>query len=155
MAVGAPTPHIDELARARAAPHLLLLGAVVQPVAASLLTGRLPMRHGLLRPPMYGEPGGLDGEVTLAELLSGAGYATQAVGKWHMGENRVSQPQHVGFDDFYGFLSVSDMTPNGATPTSSPRSSTAPSAPSGCGTSRSTAASCTPPGAATPRTSRR
>ena len=26
-----------------------------------------------------------------------------------MGENRASQPQHVGFDDFYGFLSVSDM----------------------------------------------
>ena len=67
------------------------------------------MRHGLLRPPMYGEPGGLEGEVTIAELLSDAGYATQAVGKWHMGENLASQPQHVGFDDFYGFLSVSDM----------------------------------------------
>ena len=26
-----------------------------------------------------------------------------------MGENVESQPQHVGFDDFYGFLSVSDM----------------------------------------------
>ncbi len=26
-----------------------------------------------------------------------------------MGENVQSQPQHVGFDDFYGFLSVSDM----------------------------------------------
>ena len=34
---------------------------------------------------------------------------TQAVGKWHMGENVQSQPQNVGFDDFYGFLSVSDM----------------------------------------------
>ena len=67
------------------------------------------MRHGLLRPPMYGEPGGLQGEVTLAELLADAGYVTQAVGKWHMGENVESQPQNVGFDDFYGFLSVSDM----------------------------------------------
>ncbi|HEY6318675.1 MAG TPA: sulfatase-like hydrolase/transferase [Acidimicrobiia bacterium] len=109
VAVGAPTPHIDELARR----GLLLTSCYSEPSCspsrASLLTGRLPMRHGLLRPPMYGEPGGLDGEVTLAELLHGAGYATQAVGKWHMGENRVSQPQHVGFDDFYGFLSVSDM----------------------------------------------
>ena len=67
------------------------------------------MRHGLLRPPMYGQPGGLDGEVTLAQLLSDAGYVTQAVGKWHIGENVESQPQNVGFDDFYGFLSVSDM----------------------------------------------
>ena len=58
---------------------------------------------------MYGEPGGLQGEVTLAQLLSEAGYATQAVGKWHLGENVESQPQNVGFDDFYGFLSVSDM----------------------------------------------
>ena len=79
------------------------------PSRASLLTGRLPMRHGLHRPPMYGEPGGLQGEVTLAELLSDAGYVTQAVGKWHLGENVESQPQNVGFDDFYGFLSVSDM----------------------------------------------
>jgi arylsulfatase len=47
--------------------------------------------------------------VTVAQLLADAGYATQAVGKWHMGENEESQPQHVGFDDFYGFLSVSDM----------------------------------------------
>ena len=79
------------------------------PSRATLLTGRLPMRHGLLRPPMYGEPGGLQGEITLAELLSSAGYVTQAVGKWHLGENAESQPQNVGFDDFYGFLSVSDM----------------------------------------------
>ena len=79
------------------------------PTRASIMTGRLPMRHGLLIPPMYGMPGGLQGEVTLPQILSDAGYVTQAVGKWHMGENRESQPQHVGFDDFYGFLSVSDM----------------------------------------------
>ena len=109
VAVGAPTPNIDHLAR----EGLLLTSCYSEPSCspsrASLMTGRLPMRHGLLRPPMYGEPGGLQGEVTIAQLLADAGYATQAVGKWHMGENRESQPQHVGFDDFYGFLSVSDM----------------------------------------------
>ncbi|WP_208027658.1 arylsulfatase [Rhabdothermincola sediminis] len=109
VAVGAPTPNIDRLARR----GLLLTSCYSEPSCtpsrASLLTGRLPMRHGLLRPPMYGEPGGLAGEITLAQLLSDAGYVTQAVGKWHMGENVESQPQHVGFDDFYGFLSVSDM----------------------------------------------
>ena len=109
IAVGAPTPNIDRLAR----EGLLLTSCYSEPSCspsrASLMTGRLPMRHGLLRPPMYGQPGGLDGEVTVAQLLGDAGYVTQAVGKWHMGENRESQPQHVGFDDFYGFLSVSDM----------------------------------------------
>jgi arylsulfatase len=108
-AVGAPTPNIDKLARR----GLMLTSCYSEPSCtpsrASLMTGRLPMRHGLLRPPMYGEAGGLDGEVTIAELLSDAGYVTQAVGKWHMGENTASQPQNVGFDDFYGFLSVSDM----------------------------------------------
>ncbi|MGH9050915.1 MAG: arylsulfatase [Acidimicrobiia bacterium] len=106
---GAATPNIDRLAR----EGLLLTSCYSEPSCtpsrASLMTGRLPMRHGLLIPPMYGTPGGLEGEITLAQLLSDAGYATQAVGKWHMGENVVSQPQNVGFDDFYGFLSVSDM----------------------------------------------
>lgn len=109
VAVGAPTPNIDRLAR----DGLLLTSCYSEPSCtpsrASLMTGRLPMRHGIMRPPMYGEAGGLQGEVTIAELLSDSGYVTQAVGKWHMGENRESQPQHVGFDDFYGFLSVSDM----------------------------------------------
>lgn len=109
VAVGAPTPNIDRLARR----GLMLTSCYSEPSCtpsrASLMTGRLPIRHGLLRPPMYGQPGGLDGEVTLAKLLSEAGYATQAVGKWHIGENVESQPQHVGFDDFFGFLSVSDM----------------------------------------------
>ncbi|MGH8985121.1 MAG: arylsulfatase [Acidimicrobiia bacterium] len=106
---GAPTPNIDRLAR----EGLLLTSCYSEPSCtpsrASLMTGRLPMRHGLLIPPMYGMPGGLHGETTLAQLLSNAGYATQAVGKWHIGENVESQPQNVGFDDFYGFLSVSDM----------------------------------------------
>jgi arylsulfatase len=108
-AFGAPTPNIDRLAR----EGLLMTSAYSEPsctpTRASIMTGRLPMRHGLLIPPMYGMPGGLSGEVTLPQILSDAGYVTQAVGKWHMGENVESQPQNVGFDDFYGFLSVSDM----------------------------------------------
>jgi arylsulfatase len=109
VAVGAPTPHIDRLATAGLRLTSCYSEPSCTPSRASLLTGRLPMRHGLQRPPMYGEPGGLQGETTLAELVSAAGYVTQAVGKWHLGENVESQPQHVGFDDFYGFLSVSDM----------------------------------------------
>jgi arylsulfatase A-like enzyme len=108
-AVGAPTPNMDRLAR----EGLQLTSSYSQPsctpTRATIMTGRLPIRHGLLRPPMYGEKGGLEGEITLAQILSQAGYITQAVGKWHMGENEESQPQNVGFDDFYGFLSVSDM----------------------------------------------
>ncbi len=109
VAVGAPTPNIDRLARQGKLLTSCYSEPSCTPSRASLLTGRLPMRHGLQRPPMYGEPGGLEGERTLAEILSEAGYVTQAVGKWHLGESTASQPQHCGFDDFYGFLSVSDM----------------------------------------------
>ncbi len=109
LAVGAPTPHMDRLAQ----EGLRLTSSYSQPTCsptrATIMTGRLPMRHGILRPPMYGEMGGLSGEITVAKILSQSGYVTQAVGKWHMGENEESQPQNVGFDDFYGFLSVSDM----------------------------------------------
>jgi arylsulfatase A-like enzyme len=109
IAVGAPTPTFDRLAREGLQLTSCYSEPSCSPSRATLLTGRVPNRHGLHRPPMYGEAGGLQGEVTLAQLLSSAGYKTQAVGKWHVGENLASQPQNVGFDDFYGFLSVSDM----------------------------------------------
>ena len=70
IAVGAPTPNIDRLAQ----EGLLLTSCYSEPsctpTRASIMSGRLPMRHGLLVPPMYGMPGGLQGEVTLPQLLS-------------------------------------------------------------------------------------
>lgn len=108
-ALGAPTPTVDKLAR----EGLRLTSTYAQPSSsptrATIMTGRLPVRHSVIRPPMYGEKGGLSGEITIAQLLKKGGYTTQAVGKWHIGENTESQPQNVGFDDFYGFMSVSDM----------------------------------------------
>jgi arylsulfatase len=109
VAVGAPTPNFDKIARNGLQLTSCYSEPSCSPSRATLLTGRVPNRHGLHRPPMYGEAGGLQGEVTMPQLLSAAGYVTQAVGKWHVGENIASQPQNVGFDDFYGFLSVSDM----------------------------------------------
>lgn len=109
-AMGAPTPRLDALAAA----GLRLTSAYSQPsctpTRASILTGRLPVRTGLLRPflPGEGASGGLNGEVTLAQLLKQAGYATHAVGKWHLGQAKGTQPQNVGFDDYYGTLTSSD-----------------------------------------------
>jgi arylsulfatase A-like enzyme len=107
--VGNPTPTMDRLAH----QGLILTSAYstpsCTPTRATIMTGQNPLHHGLLRPPMYGEPGGLDGAVTVANILQKFGYVTQGVGKWHMGENEGSLPQNVGFDDFYGFLGVSDM----------------------------------------------
>lgn len=108
-AVGNPTPTMDRLAQS----GLILTSAYstpsCTPTRATVMTGQNPLHHGLLRPPMYGEPGGLDGAVTMPAILQKLGYVTQGVGKWHMGENEASLPQNVGFDDYYGFLGVSDM----------------------------------------------
>jgi arylsulfatase A-like enzyme len=108
-AVGNPTPTMDRLAHA----GLILTSSYstpsCTPTRATIHLGQNPLHHGLLRPPMYGEPGGLDGAVTVASVLGKLGYVTQGVGKWHMGENEGSLPQNVGYDDFYGFLGVSDM----------------------------------------------
>jgi arylsulfatase len=59
------------------------------PSRSSILTGRFAIRSGTHSVPL---PGSLDGltqwEVTLAETLSDAGYASGAFGKWHLGSSQ-------------------------------------------------------------------
>ncbi|MBM3536041.1 MAG: arylsulfatase [Alphaproteobacteria bacterium] len=109
VAVGNATPVMDRLAH----EGLILTSAYstpsCSPTRATIHTGQNPLHHGILRPPMYGEAGGLDGAITMPKLLKDHGYITQGVGKWHMGENKGSLPQNVGYDDYVGFLGVSDM----------------------------------------------
>ena len=98
---GAPTPRIDGLA----AEGLKLLNfnmeAQCTPARSALLTGRHPIRSGTASVPLGGGPDGLTRwEVTIAQALSDAGYATGMYGKWHLGsdpENR--SPVDFGFDE--------------------------------------------------------
>ena len=103
-AIGAATPNIDRLAKEGLRLTSVYSQPLCTPSRATLLTGRLPVRHGLLRPPQIGEEGGMEGEVTIAELLSDVGYYTAISGKWHLGEGPINQPQYNGFDEYYGFL---------------------------------------------------
>ena len=98
---GAPTPRIDALA----AEGLKLLNFNVEaqctPSRSALLTGRHAIRSGTQAVPITGGPDGLTRwEVTIAQALSDAGYATGMWGKWHLGsdpENR--SPVDFGFDE--------------------------------------------------------
>jgi len=108
-AVGNPTPDLDRYAH----NGLNLTSAYSQPSSsptrASILTGQYPIHHGIFRPGIHGEPMGLPADATIAQLLSNKGYVTQAIGKWHIGEHISAQPQNVGFDNFRGFLAVSNI----------------------------------------------
>lgn len=104
--LGAPTPHIDRLAR----EGLKLTSAYAQPsctpTRAALNTGRLPVRSGLLMPFLLNDKADISSEILAAKLLSAAGYRTGLAGKWHLGEKDGSRPWQVGFDEFEGFLGV-------------------------------------------------
>ena len=98
---GAPTPRIDELA----AQGLRLLNFNVEPQCtpsrSAVLTGRHPIRSGTQTVEMSGETDGLTRwEVTIAQALSDAGYATGMWGKWHLGSDvETRSPIEFGFDE--------------------------------------------------------
>lgn len=48
-------------------------------------------------------------ELTFARLLKTHGYATQAVGKWHCGDQPEFLPTRHGFDHYYGLPYSNDM----------------------------------------------
>jgi arylsulfatase len=64
----------------------------------------MPVRSGTWRAASPGMQGGLaPWEVTLAETLSAAGYATALFGKWHLGDSPGRYPTDQGFDRWWGF----------------------------------------------------
>jgi len=72
------------------------------PSRAACATGRLAIRSGMYNIGMLRESHGLCGEeVTIAEVLSKAGYATAFHGKWHLGDIEESYPHNQGFDEAF------------------------------------------------------
>ena len=65
-----------------------------------MLTGRIPVRHGMGVVGMPHEFSGMrEEEVTIAEVLSEAGYATAFFGKGHLGDIEESYLHNQGFDE--------------------------------------------------------
>lgn len=100
---GAETPRIDRLATEGMRLTNFNVEPQCTPSRSALMTGRLPIRSGTSRVASGGAADGLTlWEVTLAELLSGRGYATGIWGKWHLGSSDARLPTQQGFDEFYG-----------------------------------------------------
>lgn len=98
------TPNIDSIAQ-QGMQFLQCNSAspVCSPARAGILTGRYPNRYGIPRVldvnDTYGIPAS---ETTIAQMLKPSGYATMAVGKWHLGSVQPYLPINKGFDEWYG-----------------------------------------------------
>lgn len=115
------TPHLDRLAgQGMRFTDAYAACAVCSPSRAAVLSGRYPPRHGITtwirsNPGLDQHPAGHQPEskfrlleplnhywmdleeITAAELLKGAGYATCHIGKWHLGDKKW-HPDRQGFD---------------------------------------------------------
>jgi uncharacterized sulfatase len=138
------TPHLDSLARQGMRFTQHYAGAsVCSPSRVALMTGRYPIRAGfssVMTPTdlpyfkrymwhlskIFNQLGVVDmgtdskyngirqKEITLAEALKKAGYATGMSGKWHLGDLKTSpefNPMYHGFDDFFGLNAANDEFP--------------------------------------------
>jgi arylsulfatase A len=111
------TPRLDALAAEGQKWTSFYSGeSVCTPSRAALLTGRLAIRSGMNPPSdvrrvlFPDSTGGLPAsEITIAELLRGRGYASTAIGKWHLGHLPAHLPMAHGFDHYFGIPYSNDM----------------------------------------------
>src|SRR5215203_5838433 len=90
------------------------------PSRAQLITGRYAIRSGLAAGVLFpNSVGGLQpSEITIAEVLKQRGYATLAVGKWHLGHLPQFLPTNQGFDGYFGIPYSNDMDRDSTLPPS-------------------------------------
>ena len=106
---GAATPRIDKLASEGTRLTNFNVEAQCTPSRSAIMTGRFSIRSGTHSVPIGGRLEGLtQWEVTIAELLSIAGYATGHFGKWHLGSEQGRLPNGQGFDEWYGIPRTTD-----------------------------------------------
>lgn len=96
------TPTLDQLAAESVRFDRFYVSPVCAPTRASLLSGRYDVRTGVTGVTGRREIMGSD-EITIAELLKGAGYRTGCFGKWHNGKQFPNDPVGQGFEQFFGF----------------------------------------------------
>ena len=122
------TPTLDRLSyEGQKWTQFYSASSVCTPSRAALLTGRLPIRNGMIGSKtrvffpdsQYGIP---DSEITIAEKLKENGYKNAIIGKWHLGHKKEYLPLQHGFDYYFGIPYSNDMDPiNGVTCCPGPR----------------------------------
>lgn len=112
------TPNLDRMAaEGMKLTSFYSVCGVCSPSRTGAMTGCYAQRvnlhrndvgRGVLRPI---SPKGLHPEeMTVAEVLKKAGYATKVIGKWHLGDQPEFLPTRQGFDEYFGIPYSDDMT---------------------------------------------
>jgi arylsulfatase A-like enzyme len=109
-----PTPNIDGIAeRGIKFENGYVTAPLCAPSRAGLLTGKSGTTFGFTTNPNLRDPDWRTkchlptDQLTLAEYLKPAGYATGVIGKWHLGFSDGYLPNDRGFDYYFGFLEQS------------------------------------------------
>jgi len=111
------TPNIDQMAaEGMRFTSFYVTSGVCTPSRSSLMTGCYPRRvnmHQSARGEWVLFPVAAKGlnpkEITIAEVLKRAGYATACIGKWHLGDQPQFLPTKQGFDYYFGIPYSNDM----------------------------------------------
>lgn len=105
------TPHLDRMAKEGRRLTSHYAAPVCSPSRAALMTGSYAKRAlpipGVLFP--AAAVGLNPNEITVAEVLKEAGYATACIGKWHLGDQPEFLPNRQGFDYYFGLPYSNDM----------------------------------------------
>ena len=92
------TPNLDRFANESSQLTNFYVSPVCSPTRACVMTGRYNYRTRVIDT-FKGRSMMDPAEVTIAEVLGDAGYATGIFGKWHLGDNYPMRPQDQGFDE--------------------------------------------------------
>jgi len=113
------TPRIDKMAAEGSRLTSFYVAApLCTPSRAGLMTGCYPKRIDMAVGSddfpvlLAADSKGLNpDEITIAEVLKGAGYRTGMFGKWHLGDQPEFLPTRQGFDEFFGLPYSHDIHP--------------------------------------------
>ncbi len=104
------TPNIDGVAARGIKLTSFYSAPTCVPARQQLMLGKYSARIDLGGTSPGGTGGIPDSEVTLAQALKAAGYATAMVGKWHLGHAQQKYlPTGRGFDSWFGLPYSNDM----------------------------------------------
>lgn len=104
------TPNLDRMAREGMKLSSFYAAPVCTPSRAQIITGCYAKRVSL--PSVIGPRSHValsTNELSIATELKKLGYATMAVGKWHLGDDPAHLPTHYGFDHYLGLPYSNDM----------------------------------------------